>query len=197
MGTVATALSSLWNLIPEFLRRFIGYGLAAGIALVMVVLAFLSFPLLRDYIKEQLGIRQDVQAVSDNLQERTDEQLNAAIVFTSRTVVNAAMDSLAHANDSLFARVSTDLIEPGIVKLNTLEAQVQRLNVMLGVNNDLAREQAQAQRQTLDQIGTLQQRLNTPDNAATLEAILTELRNVREEQEAMRDRLNKTTKQKF
>jgi hypothetical protein len=196
MNGIGSFIASLWVALPSGLKKFIGYGLSAGIALVMVVFAFLSFPLLTDWIKQRLGIREDVESVTQGVRERSDEEMNMAIAFTTRTVVNAAMDSLRHANDSLFNQISTELIEPGIDKLNSVEANVRRLNERLGLGNDLLKQQADAQRETNNRIGTLQQQLNTPNNEATLNAILQQLQDMQAEQEEIRNRL-KTTKQKF
>jgi hypothetical protein len=196
MGGLGTFIAGLWTALPSGLKKFIGYGLSAGIALVMVVFAFLSFPLLTDYIKQRLGIREDVESVTQGVRERSEEEMNMAIAFTTRTVVNAAMDSLRHANDSLFNQISTELIEPGIDKLNSVEANVRRLNERLGLGNDLLKQQADAQRETNNRIGTLQQQLNTPNNEVTLNAILQQLQDMQAEQEDIRNRL-KTTKQKF
>lgn len=196
MNGIGSFIAGMWVALPSGLKKFIGYGLSAGIALVMVVFAFLSFPLLTDFIKQRLGIREDVEAVTQGVRTRSDEELNMAIAFTTRTVVNAAMDSLRHANDSLFNQISTELIEPGIDKLNSVEANVRRLNERLGLGNDLLKQQADAQRETNDRIGTLQQQLNQPNNDATLNAILKQLQVMQAEQEDIRNRL-KTTKQKF
>lgn len=196
MNTIGSFIAGMWVALPSGLKKFIGYGLSAGISLVMVVFAFLSFPLLTDFIKQRLGIREDVESVTQGVRTRSDEELNMAIAFTTRTVVNAAMDSLRHANDSLFNQISTELIEPGIDKLNSVEANVRRLNERLGLGNDLLKQQADAQRETNDRIGTLQQQLNQPKNDATLNAILKQLQDMQTEQEDIRNRL-KTTKQKF
>lgn len=190
-------LSRAWNALPQGLRKFVGYGLAAGIAMCMVLFMFLFWG--TGLIQEKLGIptKLDVQAVQLGVSQRSEAELVAATEFTARYLVNQALDSLQQRNDSLFATLSRGLIEPGIHKLNTVEAQVRRLNDLLGVNNDLAREQAAAQRRTQDQIGTLQQQLTGTSTEAALERILRELQAVREEQDVLHQRLNKTSKQKF
>ncbi len=193
---IGTLLSSVWNWILQGLKKFVGIGLAAGLALCMVLFMFLFWG--TGLIQEKLGIptKADVKAVQTTVNERHDQDVMAAAEFTARYLVSNAIDSLQQRNDSLFARISNELIEPGIDKLVSVEAQVQRLNERLGVNNDLAQQQVVEQRRTRDQIGTLQQQLSGTSTEATLNTILQQLQQLRDDQEAIHQRL-KTSKQKF
>jgi hypothetical protein len=189
-------LNAGWNAIPTGLKKFVGIGFAAGIAMCMVLLMFLFWG--TGLIQDKLGIptKADVEAVENNVRTHNEEELVAAVELTARYIVQRSIDSLQQRNDSLFDRISNELIEPGIDKLNGVEAQVQRLSEKLGVNNDLAQQQVAEQRRTSDQIGTLQQQLSGTSTEATLNTIMHQLQQLRDDQEALHQRL-KTSKQKF
>lgn len=195
-ATSITAVTTVWNVIPTGLKKFVGYGIAAGIAMCMVLFMFLFWG--TGLIQEKLGIptKTDVQAVQDNVRAEREEDMVQAVEFTARYIVKQALDSARMANDSLFNQISNDLIEPGIDKLNSVEANVRRLNERLGLSNDLLKQQAAAQRETNDRFGSLQQQLQGDDDAEFKREVLEQFRSLREEQEEIRNRL-KTSKGKF
>lgn len=161
------SVSALFNLVPQWLRKFVGYGVSAGIALMLVVLAFASVPVLRDFLREKLGVptREDLDTVS----ERTDAQLAGAIEFTAREVVDRAMRHEHARQDTLFDALSRELIEPGIARLRTVEDQVRALNRQMGINNDQGREQN-------DRLGQLSRQLEQSSNEAKIDSLLLEVK---------------------
>lgn len=184
-----------WKKLPGMLQRAVAYGLMAGVAMGVVVFVFLAFEPFTNYVKEKLGIHEDLARVENAVQVSTEDQLNAAIEFTSGRMIDSAQQRMRHENDSLFAKVSEDLIEPGINKLNRLEENVRYLNKLLNVSNDLLIQQTNANRLNADRLSQMQQQMNGSGNDQKQDAILRKL----EEMQATIDEMKKTrtSKQKF
>lgn len=189
--------ADVFNAVPVWLRKFIGYGISAGIAFACVVFAFLSFGPLTTYIKDKLNIidKQDVKRVSESVQYASEDQMNAAIDLTARRLVEDSRERIRLENDSLFQVVSVDLIEPGIKRLRSLEENVKRLNSMMGMSNDLLTQQRDQSRIANDRLGELQQRLNGSELGQKLDQIMLEMQRQREDIEVIKKIRN--TKQKF
>jgi len=189
--------ADVFNAVPVWLRKFIGYGISAGIAFACVVFAFLSFGPLTTYIKDKLNIidKQDVKRVSESVQYASEDQMNAAIDLTARRLVEDSRERIRLENDSLFQVVSVDLIEPGIKRLRSLEENVKRLNSMMGMSNDLLTQQRDQSRIANDRLGELQQQLNGSELGQKLDQIMLEMQRQREDIEVIKKIRN--TKQKF
>lgn len=189
--------ADVFNAIPVWLRKFVGYGISAGIAFACVVFAFLSFGPLTAYIKDKLNIidKQDVQRVSESVQYANEDQVNAAIDLTTRRVVDGSIDRMRAENDSLFQAVSNGLIEPGIKRLRSLEDNVKRLNALMGVSNDLLIQQRDQSRQANDRIGQLQQQMSGSEIGQKLDDIIREMQRQRDDIEEIKKLRN--IKQKF
>lgn len=139
--TVAT----ITNAIPSWLRKFVGYGVAAGIAMAIVVVAFLMIPTLRDFIQAKLGMPtvQNVNDVAAGVSAMSESELRSTIAFTAAEVVRLAMDSAAASQDTLFAQMDREVIRPGLNRLNLITRNVRELNLLMNVNNDILDAQGQ------------------------------------------------------
>jgi len=186
---------AIFNAIPDWLKKFIGYGVSAGIAFACVVFAFLSFGPLSAYIKEKLGITRDIESVSGSIQYATEDQMNAAIDLSVHRMVSDSRERIQHENDSLFQAVSNGLIEPGIKRLRSVEENIKRLNGLMGLSNDLITRQLDESKATNDHIDRLQRELDGQDIAAKLDNIIREMREQRDDIEEIKKARN--TKQKF
>jgi len=186
---------TFWKRLPGMVQRAMAYGLMAGIAMGVVVFVFLAFDPFTDWVKQRFNITQDLARVEDAVQVRSEDQLNAAIEHTAGRMIDSAQQRMRSENDSLFAKVSEDLIEPGIQKLNRLEENVRYLNKLLNVSNELLTQQTNANRLNADRLSEMQQQMNGGNNDDKLDAILRKL----EEQQTAIDEIKKArnSKQKF
>jgi hypothetical protein len=188
-------LLAIWNAIPSGLKKFVGYGISAGIALVMVVFAFLSFPFLTDFIKDKLGMptRADVSNVANAVQVNSEDQVNAAIQFTAGAMIESAQERMRNENDSLFSEVTTSLIQPGIKRLRALEENVRLLNERVGVSMQVQRDES---RQTRERIGDLKSELNNDELVELMRALQQQMNELQDQVEETRPK-TRNTKQKF
>lgn len=185
---------SIWKKLPGMLQRAVAYGLMAGLAMAIVVFAFLSFGPLTEYVKNRLGVpdRLDVANVANQVQERTEDEVNSAIAFTAGHLIDSAQQRMREENDSLFQVVSTKLIEPGINRLRSLEKNVMYLNGLLNVSNELLTQQTNVNRLNADRLGELQQHLTANGTEAKLDAIISMLESQQQEINQMK-RARKST----
>lgn len=178
------AIGRAFSSMPDRLQRFVGVGIAVGIALGILALVFLFWG--TGYVQDQLGLpsKKDIQQVSDAVRDRSDEQAIAAAEWTANYVVHQAMDSARAAQDSLFAEISAGIIRPGIARLQAVEAEVASLRRIVGQGNDLQRQQLDRTAEATDRIGDLSRQLEQrqqPD----LDIILQELRTINQRLEAV------------
>lgn len=170
---VLQAIGRAFNALPDRLQRFVGVGIATGIALGILSLVFLFWG--TGYVQDQLGLpsKKDIQEVSHAVREKSDEQAIAAAEWTANYVVRQAMDSARVAQDSLFNEISTGIIRPGIARLQAVEAEVASLRRIVGQGNELQRQQLDRTAEANDRIGELGQLLRTdqPDMNAVLQAL--------------------------
>lgn len=170
---VLQAIGRAFSSLPDRLQRFIGVGIAVGIALGILALVFLFWG--TGYVQDQLGLpsKKDIQEVSAAVRDKSDEQAIAAAEWTANYVVKQAMDSARAAQDSLFTEISDAVIEPGIRRLNNIEARTARLEQLMGQSNALQRQQLDRTAEANDRIGELGQLLRTdqPDMNAVLQAL--------------------------
>lgn len=152
-------LGRIWNAIPNGLKKFIGYGIAAGIASSMVIFLFLVWG--TGFVQEKLNIptKHDVDQAAEELRGMNEEDMQRAI----NTTVAAAMDSAAKAQDALMDAMVRDVIEPGIERQNRLFEQVRALNRKMGINNDLLDQQAARTSETADVLQQLQTLMRESD----------------------------------
>lgn len=157
-------LKAIASAVPDWLRKFIGYGVAAGIAMGIIVFVILAFRPFTDFVKDKLGIPERTQAADlvDAVQVASEDQLLATMVFVANE--RAAHDSARNA--ALFDTLSTTVIEPGIKRLNSIERQVVRLSELMGVSNGLISEQINYTRETKSRMALLQEQMNSRDPAA-------------------------------
>lgn len=176
-------ISRFWNSIPNGLKKFVGYGLASGLALTIVLAAWLFWG--TGYIQEKLNIptRDLMRQEQDRVSNMNDAELHKAIMLT----VQLAMDSARATNDSLFDTMVRDVIEPGIEKQNRLYRQVERLSKLVGDNNSLLEEQTARTSSSIDQLRD--QVLNKDDGRAVMGEILDEMRSNRERDEMIMKKL--------
>lgn len=122
MNGVGTFIANAFNAIPLWLRKFVGMGVAAGVALTMVLIAFLAFPFLRDYAKEKLGIptEADFQNVSDAVQVASEDQVLAVAHLV-------AAEAIAHYDDSLKQAYETGMNEMGIPIMELQRDMITRI----------------------------------------------------------------------
>jgi hypothetical protein len=128
--------SAIWEWIPNGLKKFVGMGLASGLAFSCVLFIWLLWG--SGYIHEKLNIPTATQRQAENEaleRERASEQ-QRAIALTAERVVTMAMDSARQSQDSLFNAIVKEVIEPGIERQNRLFEQVRELNRRMGINND-------------------------------------------------------------
>jgi hypothetical protein len=59
-------IRTIWQAIPQGLKKFVGYGVASGIALSLVVAMYLFWG--SGYLQERLGL----VATKDDIQEQSD-----------------------------------------------------------------------------------------------------------------------------
>lgn len=167
--------------LPWLLRhfkRFIGYGLSAGIALVLVVYAFGTVPVLREFLRSKLNLAtsDEVGSVKDAVTERTDTQVNTAIEFTARNITDRAMQAEHRRQDSLFSEIKTSIIDPGLARITSLEDQLEALKLEV-------------------RRGTAQDGQENTTREAKLDALLEEIRKLQKEEPTTTPR--RTTKKEF
>lgn len=194
---LGNAIAKRWKAIPPGMVKYVGAGVTMATMVILIIIAFLKIPFLNTMVREAMDTptRGQVDNIADQVQTRSEDQLNTAIELTAGHMIDSAQQRMRHENDSLFAKVSEDLIEPGINKLNRLEENVRYLNKLLNVSNELLTQQTNANRLNADRLSQMQQQMNGAGNDDKLDAILRKL----EEQQTAIDEIKKyrNSKQKF
>lgn len=140
------------ELIPEWLRKFIGYGVSSGLALVMLVLAFGAVPVLRDWLRNYL-----------NVPTRTEnrEDYEQAAMKAAEFVVDQAMRNEHLRQDTLYNLVERGLIAPGMERLESVEQRVGgletwsvRVDQKLGIQSGLLIDQTGKLGEVKDMLST-------------------------------------------
>lgn len=148
-------VSAFINAIPDWLRKFIGYGLSAGIAFVLVILAIGSVPVFRDWLRQWL-----------NVPTRTENQVDVqtASMKAAEYVVQEAMKGEHLRQDTIYNTVESGLIRPGLERLETVESRVARIEQWAGrVDQKVGMQTGLIQDQT-DQIGQVKDILQDQDD---------------------------------
>lgn len=182
-----TIIARFWNWIPSGLKKFVGIGIACGIALTLVLAAWLFWG--TGYIQEKLNIptRADVAAAKESVAVKSEAELQQAIAATALEVVGVAMRQAEAENDSLFQTMVRDVIEPGIAKQNRLYKQVERLSKLMGDNNSLLVEQTERTTSSIEQLRD--QVINKDDGRQLMSEILEEMQRNRERDKAIMKKL--------
>lgn len=180
-------LKGIWEWIPNGLKKFVGIGVACGIALTLVLAAWLFWG--TGYIQEKLNIptKDTVLQEQDRVSRMSEEELQSAIAYTATEVVAVAMEQAKAENDSLFDTMVREVIEPGIKKQNLLYKQVERLSKMMGDNNSLLVEQTERTTSSIEQLRD--QVINKDDGREVMNTILEEMRRNRERDMAIMKKL--------
>ena len=158
-------IQQVWDWIPEGLRRMLSIVLGSALSIILVMYAWLIWG--TGYIQQQLGIPtvDTMETVTDGVRVLSDEELDRAIHATASTMLRAAMDSARQANDSLFERVSEELIRPGIKRQNAIAEQVRRLSEEMRMGTGIMDEQMNASKETANRIDDLARTMRQPSEA--------------------------------
>lgn len=158
-------IAQIWEWIPEGLRKLLAYTTASALAIILVMYAWLIWG--TGYIQQQLGIPtvNTVENVTDGVRVLSDEELDRAIHVTASTMLKAAMDSTRTANDSLFGRISEELIRPGIKRQNAIAEQVRRLSMEIGLGTQYMEDQMSNTREAADKIEELTNVMRQPSES--------------------------------
>lgn len=185
-------VQGIWNALPSLLRRTVAYGIGAGVAMMLVVLAFAAVPVLRDWLRDKLEIPTKSELVGARMDDQAlaEDAVRGAIEFAVRQRSEA--DSARYA--AQFDEVSRTLIEPGIKRLRSVEEQVAHLNHLMGVQQDLVQDVSATSKEANSRLSLLQHQMNSPDE--TQQAILRQLKAMQAQMDSLR-RPVRTNKQKF
>ena len=167
--------------MPRWLRAPVAIGVIISIPLVLAMLFWVLWT--TGVIQERLHLptTQDLEHVKGAVQERTDEQLNAAIEFVVDK--RRAHDSARYS--AFFDTISTTLIEPGILQLKDLQRQVAHLNKATGINQTMLQEQGAVAYETQSKLGELQELMRADPTADQQAEILRQLQQLTQQVEEM------------
>lgn len=177
--------------IPNWLRRFVGY----GVSLSMVLFLWLIWG--TGYIQEKLNIptRADVERVKEKTDTNNALEQQRAIAITASQVVSMAMDSARIAQDSLFNALVKDVIEPGIERQNRLFEQVRELNRRMGINNEKLDAQASTSERASTTMEELRVLMNSTMTVAERNELMALMKKIDADQERIKAKLKIKTQE--
>lgn len=135
-------------------------------------------------IQSQLPTKQDVSDVTAAVRVLHEDEMRGLAEFAAQE--RSERDSARYA--ALFDTVSTTLIEPGIARLRSLEAQVDHLNEVMGTSQHLLHEQVDVAKDTRSRMSLMQQQMN----GSTTEETQAELIRLMGEMNDRMERIEKT-----
>ncbi len=109
-------------------------------------------------LQKRIGVatKQDVTDVTKAVRVLHEDEMRGMAEFAARE--RAERDSARYA--ALFDTVSTTLIEPGIVRLRSLEQQMEQVHEVLGTSQHLLHEQVDVAKDTRSRMSLMQQQMN-------------------------------------
>lgn len=137
-------IDRVWNWLqrrPAGLRKFVlivfGAGIALGVGGLLVLVGYITWS--NGTIYERTGYLPPDQVldIKNSVNARSDEE----VAKIAGAVVGLAMDSARSAQDSMFAAISKDVIEPGIKELKANSKDIKEVKRVLGMNTDRITEQ--------------------------------------------------------
>jgi Mg2+ and Co2+ transporter CorA len=176
-------IRTIWQAIPQGLKKFVGYGVASGIALSLVVAMYLFWG--SGYLQERLGL----VATKDDIQEQSD---------TMALVVPAAIEQAVMRYDTTLkgylnrerALAEDTLLKPMLRAIMELDKRQSDLLRIVGANTHSIDQHTKAYDEKLERV------LNANDASETdrlLRELLTKVEMQNEQIEEIRRQTKKRT----
>ena len=163
MNTALALIARIWHAVPAGLRRFVGTGIAAGIAMLIVMTGWLFWG--TGYIQERLGIptRTDVEAVADAVTIASEDQVLAVARIVSEQTIRRYDDSLRTEAE----RLSREVAEPLVGTVEQLIRRVAAIEGQIGATNrkldDLPRQTGHAAARITESMDALRRELEAAE----------------------------------
>jgi len=171
MTAALALLGRIWHAIPAGLRRFVGQGIAAGIAMLLVMFGWLFWG--TGYIQERLGIasRNDIQQVASAVTVASEDQVIAMSQAVATQAIRLYDDSLKREAE----RLTKDVAEPLVATVQRLVDRVAAIEAQMGVTNrtlaDLPRQTGHATERITQSMDALRRELERAEIEKNLKAL--------------------------